>query len=73
MCMRRENHEIGTILLDVADNATPVKQLVYYRIRSGMVFNTTTVLPARLAGNTGVFKPSEHAAVEGSLRSYHLP
>jgi hypothetical protein len=44
MCMRRENHEIGSLLLDVKekDATSEVGWLVFFRIRSSMVFNTIT-------------------------------
>lgn len=42
MCMRRENHEIGSLFLDVKDSDTEVCWRVFYRVRSFMVFNTIT-------------------------------
>lgn len=42
MCMRRENHEIGSLLLDVKDSDIEVRWRVFYRVRSFMVFNTIT-------------------------------
>ena len=42
MCMRRENHEIGSLLLDVNNSNREVRWRVFYRVRSFMVFNTIT-------------------------------
>lgn len=44
MCMRRENHEIGSLLVDVTNNneSYEIKHLVFLRIRSFMVFSSTT-------------------------------
>lgn len=42
MCLRRENHEIGSLLQEVKDGDAQLKKFAFLRVRSFMVFDTTS-------------------------------
>jgi hypothetical protein len=41
MCLRRENHEIGTLLNETSESPVDVRQMAYVGVRSTMVFSAT--------------------------------
>jgi hypothetical protein len=50
MCMRRENHEIGSLLKDIKNENDEVRRLVFFKIRSFMVFNSISDNDAPIRG-----------------------
>jgi hypothetical protein len=63
LCLRRENHEIGTLLRDTKAAPAAVQHLVFAGIRSSMIFNTTSSNDAPFGSLEGESAPPKTIAL----------
>jgi hypothetical protein len=66
MCMRRENHEIGSLLVEVNNERDEIRYLALLRIRSSMIFNSITDDDSPFRSLSGQRHPARHIRFSSS-------